>query len=98
MTRKTLLILTALSVAPVLAIGGFIWSGFYNVAADDPHTGPVYAVLETMRHRSIETPESRLIVPGDLQDPARTTQSAGNYNAMCMGCHLAPGMSSTEGI
>lgn len=95
-TRKTLLTLSVLSAVAVAAIGGFIWSGFYNVAADDPHTGPVYAVLETMRNRSIETRASKLQVPDNLQDPARITQGAGNYNAMCMGCHLAPGMAATE--
>ena len=95
-TRKTVLTLTALPVVVVLALGGYVWSGSYNVAADDPHTGPVYAVLETVRDRSIATRASRLQVPGDLQDPARITQGAGNYNAMCMGCHLAPGMAATE--
>ncbi len=95
-TRKTLVTLAALPVVVVLAIGGYVWSGSYNVGADDPHTGPVYAVLETVRDRSIATRASRLQVPGDLQDPARITQGAGNYNAMCMGCHLAPGMAATE--
>ncbi len=95
-TRKTLLTLIALSVVAVLAIGGFIWSGFYNVAADDPHTAPVYAVLEIMRERSVQVRADRLQVPGTLLDPARITQGSGNYNAMCMGCHLAPGMAGTE--
>lgn len=95
-TRKTLLTLTALSVVAVLAIGGFIWSGFYDVGADDQHTPPVYALLKTMRNRSIEVRASELRVPDNLQDAARITQGAGNYNAMCMGCHLAPGMDATE--
>lgn len=30
-----------------------IFSGAYNFAADVPHTAPVYALLETMRERSI---------------------------------------------
>ncbi len=96
LTRKTLLTLSVLSAVAVAGVGGFIWSGVYNVGADDPHTGPVYAVLETMRDRSIERRASRLQVPDNLQDPARITQGAGNYNAMCMGCHLAPGMAATE--
>src|SRR3546814_9079558 len=32
----------------------------------------------------------------DLADPARIKQGAGNYNAMCTGCHLGPGMTETE--
>ena len=94
-TRKSLLTLSILSAVAVLAVAGFVWSGIYNIGADDQHTRPVYALMETMRERSIEARASKLKVP-DLKDPARVTQGAGNYNAMCMGCHLAPGMDATE--
>lgn len=94
-TRKSLLTLSLLSGLAVLAVAGFVWSGIYNIGADDQHTRPVYALMETMRERSIEARASKLKVP-DLRDPARVTQGAGNYNAMCMGCHLAPGMDATE--
>src|SRR3546814_9995822 len=93
--RKTLLILVGLSVIAVLAVAGFIWSGLYNIGADDPHMGPVYSALETLRERSIEVRANELQVPA-LDDPARIVQGAGNYAAMCTGCHLAPGMSETE--
>ena len=95
-TRKTLLTLVVLAVVAVAAIAGFIWSGFYNVAANDPHTAPVYSLLETMRERSIKTRASKLEAPSDLMDRDRIIQGSGNYNAMCMGCHLAPGMDGTE--
>jgi mono/diheme cytochrome c family protein len=75
---------------------GAVYSGVYNVAADDPHTRPVYAMLETARDRSIAVRAAKLQVPPDLDDPARIRQGAGNYNAMCTGCHLAPGMAPTE--
>ena len=94
-TRKSLLTLSILSGVAVLAVAGFVWSGIYNIGADDQHTRPVYALMETMRERSIEARAGKLKVP-DLTDPARITQGAGNYNAMCMGCHLAPGMDATE--
>lgn len=95
-TRKALLTLVVLAAVAVAAIGGFIWSGFYNFAADDPHTAPVYRLLETMRKRSIQARAGRLEVPPDLADRERIVQGSGNYNAMCMGCHLAPGMEGTE--
>ena len=94
-TRKSLLTLSVLSGIAVLAVAGFVWSRIYNIGADDQHTRPVYALMETMRERSIEARAGELKVP-DLKDPARITQGAGNYNAMCMGCHLAPGMADTE--
>ena len=93
--RKTLLLLTGLLLLAVFAFGGFVWSGVYNIGADDAHTGPVYATLEALRDRSIAVRASKLEVP-DLDDPARVTQGAGNYAAMCVGCHLAPSMSGTE--
>lgn len=93
--RKSLAILVALVLVAALAAAAFVWSGAYNVAADDPHTRPVHAVLETLRERSIESRAARLTVP-DLDDQARITQGAGNYDAMCTGCHLAPGMAATE--
>lgn len=94
-TRKSLLTMSVLSGVAVLATAGFVWSGIYNIGADDEHTRPVHALMETMRERSIEVRASKLKVP-NLKDPARITQGAGNYNAMCMGCHLAPGMGETE--
>lgn len=92
---KTLFILVGLSAIAVLAVAGFIWSGLYNIGADDPHTGPVYSALEMLRERSIEVRASKLQVP-NLDDPARILQGSGNYAAMCTGCHLAPGMPETE--
>ena len=94
-SRKSLFTLGVLAVVAVIAIASFIWSGIYNVAADDHHTRPVYSLMETVRKRSIEARASKLEVPA-LKDPARITQGAGNYDAMCTGCHLKPGMTETE--
>ncbi|MBF6024869.1 c-type cytochrome [Lysobacter niastensis] len=95
-TRKTLLILSTPIVTTLVLIAGIVWSGAYNIGADDPHWRPTHALLETVRHRSIDVRASRLQVPADLDDPARIRQGAGNYDAMCTGCHLTPGMGETE--
>ncbi|HEY0660301.1 MAG TPA: cytochrome c [Lysobacter sp.] len=94
-TRKSLLTLSILSGIAVAAVAGFVWSGVYNVGADDYHTRPVYALMEALRERSIEVRASKLQVPA-LNDPVRIVQGAGNYNAMCTGCHLTPGADETE--
>lgn len=93
--RKTLLPVAIIALA---GLGGAlaIYSGIYSVAADEPHTRPVYALMETVRNRSIAVRAADLQVPADLDDPERIRQGAGNYAAMCMGCHLAPGMERTE--
>ena len=94
-TRKSLFTLTLMAIAAILALGLFIWSGLYNIGADDTHTRPVYSVLEALREQSIEHHARNIEVP-DLTDPAMIRSGAGNYAAMCMGCHLAPGMADSE--
>jgi mono/diheme cytochrome c family protein len=95
LTRKSLLSVGILSGVAIAAVGGFVWSGLYNIGADDQHTKLVYATLETLRERSIQARTRDLVVP-DLADAALIRQGAGNYDAMCTGCHLAPGMEATE--
>ena len=73
-----------------------IYSGLYNIAADVPHTQPLYWLLETIRERSVEARARDIIVPNDLKDPNRISRGAGQYADMCSGCHLAPGMKRTE--
>ena len=72
-----------------------IYFGAFNIAADDPHWGITYRLLEVVRDRSITVRSSALVVP-DLTDAKRISSGAGNYNSMCASCHLAPGMAETE--
>jgi mono/diheme cytochrome c family protein len=93
--------LTVLSVGAVLlaAVGAAavgLYGGLYNVAADVPHSQPVYWLLETARDRSIAVRATGIVVPNDLADPKRIASGAGQYAEMCSGCHLAPGMARTE--
>jgi mono/diheme cytochrome c family protein len=81
---------------PAAAVALAVYSGVYNVAADEPHTRPIYSLLETARARSIAVRASELRPPSDLGDETRIRQGAGNYAAMCAGCHLAPGGAPTE--
>ena len=83
----------------MLAIGAttlVIYAGIYNVAADVPHTQPVYWLLEAVRERSIAARAADVVVPSDLADPKRIAAGAAQYAEMCSGCHLAPGMKRTE--
>ena len=88
---------TASALLAVIAAGSLaIYAGVYNVAADIPHTGPVYWLLETARERSIAVRAADVVVPTDLDDPKRIASGAGQYAEMCSFCHLAPGMKRTE--
>jgi hypothetical protein len=73
-TRKPLLTLSLLAFASPLLVGGFIWSGAYNIGADDPHTRPVHALLTIIRQRSIAN-HAKAIVAGLL--PIMSSGGAG---------------------
>lgn len=94
-SRKSLLSLLLLAVVASLLLVGFLWSGVYNVGADDPHTRPVLAAMEILRDRSIEARSKDIAVPR-LDDPQLILKGAGQYAAMCTGCHLAPGIEESE--
>ena len=79
----------------ILVGTGTIYFGLINPGADEPHSAVVYKLIETARDRAIAVRADDITVPA-LTDPAMIKQGAGNYDAMCTGCHLAPGIETTE--
>lgn len=93
---KTIVATLALAcVVAVFGVAGVVYFGLINVGADDPHSGPVHAFLDAARNRSVEVRAKDIEVP-DLNNEAQIRAGAGNYDSMCVGCHLAPGMAPTE--
>lgn len=92
---KTLTILLLAALAILLIGAGVLYSGAINIAADSPHTSPVHALLEIARERAITIRARNIEVP-DLTDAELIRSGAGNYDAMCVACHLAPGIEATE--
>jgi cytochrome c553 len=88
-------LITVLLLAIAAAIG-VMGAGWYNVGADSPHWKATYAVLQFVRERSIAHHASDLAVPADLGDEVVILKGAGQYAAMCTGCHLQPGMKDSE--
>jgi len=86
----------ALIVIAVLIVAGlgYVYGGVFNVAADVPHWSITSSLLETVRERSIAARSGDIEVPS--LDAAMARRGAGNYDSMCVGCHLAPDMSETE--
>jgi len=80
----------------VIATAAFLYFGIYNIAADAPHTRPVYALLENLRERSIAAHARGIEPPADLVSPERVSVGAGLYNEMCSSCHLGPGVEASE--
>ena len=84
-------------VAALLLAGGaalFIESGVYDIGADDHHTKPVLAIIEQLRERSIAV-RARSIEVYDVSDPEGVAAGGRHYAALCVGCHLAPGISKS---
>jgi mono/diheme cytochrome c family protein len=91
--------LVAASVAGAVVIGVAalaIYAGIYNIAADAPHIRPVYWILNLVKQRSIAARATAMVVPRDLANQERVAKGADEYEEMCSGCHLAPGMKRTE--
>src|SRR5260370_41802166 len=89
--------LTVAGTLAVLAIGGaaFIGSGIYNIGADDHHTKITLTIIEQLRERSIAA-RSKSIEAHYVEDPVRIAAGAQHYSALCVGCHLAPGVTKSD--
>ena len=97
MKSHTRHVVTAGVILGALAVGAgiFIWSGMYNIGADEPHWMPTRVVIDKLREQSISARMADMQVP-NLDDPKVIAAGAVNYSAMCTGCHLAPGVTDTE--
>jgi mono/diheme cytochrome c family protein len=84
----------ALLAATVAA--SLVHMGSFDVAADTPHSQPVFWLMNTVRESSIAIRAAGIAVPSDLTDAKRIVSGAAQYDAMCSFCHLAPGMKRTE--
>jgi mono/diheme cytochrome c family protein len=74
----------------------WIYTGRYDVGADVPHQAWTKTLIAYARDRSVEVHSAGIVVPSDLDDPARLHRAAGHYDAMCSECHLKPGTTDTE--
>ncbi len=84
------------AVVVVLLGAAFVYSGIFNVAADEPHWSVTRRLLETTRERSIALRAREVGAPPSLEDPELVAMGAEEYGEMCTGCHLAPGMKDSE--
>ena len=99
-TRRPFWLWAALVVALFLAGAGsaalFVYAGVYNIAADVPHTKPVFWIIDHLRDRSIAVRAQGLTPLADIADAGHVAAGATLYANLCTGCHLAPGMRRTD--
>lgn len=83
------------AIIAVAALLIYIYSGIYDIGADDHHTALVAKLLTSLREHSIAQRTADITVP-NLEDPTLILKGAGQYAAMCTGCHLKPGVANSE--
>ncbi len=75
---------------------GLLQAGAIDMAADTPHNPTVYHLIEWAREQAIARRAAVITPPDNLSDSNRIRRGAGNYDAMCVSCHLSPGMEDSE--
>ena len=65
--KRLLKIAAALAAGALAGLGAYIYSGQYNIAADEPHWFATAKIIETLRDRSIDRRARNIIIP-DLED------------------------------
>lgn len=85
----------ALLLAAVAGAGLVVYSGVYDVGASRQHTQWVYSMLETTMRQSVRL-RARDIQPPSLDDAARIRRGAACFEAKCVQCHGAPGVSAGD--
>lgn len=78
-------------VLVAIPVASFVRSGYYNVAATEQHTAPVYWLLEAGMNKSVKARAAGIVVP-PLDDAATTTRGLLLYEQHCVQCHGAPGV------
>ena len=80
-----------------VAAAGFItvYSGLIDVGATNPHHPFTGWLLETTMDRSVRV-HARGIETPPLEDSRLVRDGFRHYREMCVGCHLAPGITSSE--
>src|SRR3546814_12890248 len=49
-----------------IGIGGFVWSGLYNIGSDDPHWAPTRMLIDNLREHSIGARMADVAVPTQI--------------------------------
>ena len=86
-------IISVLGVLVIAVVAGAVlvaYAGCYDVSAREAHTAPVGWFLSVVTHNSVERRATGIEVP-NLEDESLVRAGISDYDAMCAGCHGAPG-------
>lgn len=94
--KKILLGAFGTLVLGLVAVAVLLQAGVVDVSADTPHSPAVHRLVAWAREQSIMRRAADIVAPADLADASRIRRGAGNYDAMCVNCHLSPGVKDSE--
>ncbi len=85
-------LLFVLIIICLLAAAGvaYLFSGYYDISATQPHWKITVWILNQLRDHSVKF-HSKGIIPRDLNDPKLLMIGIRHYHEMCRLCHGAPG-------
>lgn len=91
-------LLGAVAVIGLGAVAGYglVQSGSIDFAADSEHSPGITGLIVWARESSIAKRANDIVPPADLGGEERIRRGAGNYEAMCVECHLSPGVEDSE--
>jgi len=92
----TIKTLSGLVIIIIVAGFLFIYSGIYNIAANDPHWKFTYLILTTTKERSISMRQNDNVAPHDIGADERYKRGARHYASKCEMCHLGPDINPTH--
>ncbi len=86
------IIKTIVVSALLIAVGAvaYVYSGLHDVSASAPHSDLSNWATSTTMRASIKRRAKDILVP-DLNDDALVRAGVNDFEAMCVGCHGAPG-------
>lgn len=91
------IIATTIAVIIILIVAFlvFIYSGVYNIAATEPHSGIERRILLTTMEQSVRSHAKGIDVP-PLEEESVIQTDVYHYEEMCVICHGAPGVEPSE--
>jgi mono/diheme cytochrome c family protein len=89
--KRVAVAIVATFTLTLMGVVAFVGSGVCNIGADDHHTTVVSAAIQALRERLIAARADAIGVPR-LEEPSKISAGAERYSALCVDCHLAPGV------
>lgn len=92
---RSIVIILVIIILLVAAGVIYMYSGYYNIAATQPHWKTTVSIINRLRNASIAA-HSTGIQPTSITDPKLLNEGLRHFHEMCRLCHGAPGYEKEE--